>query len=59
MESNLDVNLIIQAFQEKLTQVITELIVKEATVKHLTAQIQQLEASQNSEVGISIEKKEK
>lgn len=44
-ESNLDVNLIIQTFQEKVSQLITELVVKEATIKQLSLQIQQLQAS--------------
>lgn len=37
--SNLDINLVLACFQEKLTQIMTELIVKEATIKQLTAQI--------------------
>jgi hypothetical protein len=44
-ESNLDVNLIIQTFQEKVSQLITELVVKEATIKQLSLQIQQLQAT--------------
>jgi hypothetical protein len=32
-ESNLDVNLIIAIFQEKLNSLMTELIIKEATIK--------------------------
>jgi hypothetical protein len=43
-ESNLDVNLIIQTFQEKVSQLITELVVKEATIKQMSLQIQQLQA---------------
>lgn len=35
-ESNLDVNLIIMSFQEKLSQLTTELVIKDATIKHLT-----------------------
>lgn len=42
-ESNLDVNLIIQTFQEKVSQLITELVVKEATIKQLSLQVQQLQ----------------
>ena len=42
-DANLDVNLIIQTFQEKVTQLMTELVVKEATVKQLSLQIQQLQ----------------
>jgi len=39
-DSNLDINLIIATFQEKLSQVMTELIIKEATIKQLTAIIE-------------------
>lgn len=35
-EPNLDINLIIASFQEKLSQLITEIVVKDATIKHLT-----------------------
>lgn len=41
-ESNLDVNIVIQTFQEKLNQTITDLVIKEALVKQLTLQIQEL-----------------
>lgn len=41
-EQNLDINLIIQSFQEKLNQLTTELVVKEATIKQLTTQLEQL-----------------
>jgi len=41
-EQNLDVNLIIQSFQEKTTALVTEVVVKDATIKQLTAQIQDL-----------------
>jgi hypothetical protein len=40
--SNLDINLIIQTFQEKISQLIVELVVKEATIKQLTDQIRQM-----------------
>jgi hypothetical protein len=40
-ESNLDVNLIIQSFQEKVSQLMTELVIKEATIKQLVSQVQQ------------------
>ena len=39
-DSNLDINLIIATFQEKLSQIMTELIIKEATIKQLTAIIE-------------------
>lgn len=40
--SNLDVNIVISCFQEKLSQVMTELIVKEATIKQLLTQIEKI-----------------
>jgi hypothetical protein len=40
-EQNLDINLIMQAFQEKVSQLTTELVVKEATIKQLTMQLAQ------------------
>ena len=40
-DQNLDVNLIIQAFQEKVTQLTMDNIVKDATIKQLTMQLQQ------------------
>ena len=43
-EQNLDINLIMQAFQEKVSQLITELVVKEATIKQLTMQLAQAQA---------------
>lgn len=39
-DQNLDVNLIIQSFQEKINQLMTESIVKDATIKQLSAQLQ-------------------
>jgi hypothetical protein len=43
-EQNLDINLIVQAFQEKVSQLITELVVKEAAIKQLTMQLAQPQA---------------
>jgi len=40
--SGLDVNLIIAGFQEKLSQAMTELVVKDATIKQLLLQIEKL-----------------
>lgn len=48
-ETNLDVNLIIQTFQEKLSQLTTDLVIKEATIKQLTNVIQQLETQVNND----------
>ena len=41
-DSNLDVNLIIQSFQEKIAQLITELVVKDATIKQLSLQLESI-----------------
>lgn len=38
-DQNLDINLIIQAFQEKASQMITEIVVKDATIKSLQQQL--------------------
>ena len=42
MENNLDINLIIQSFQEKVSQLMVEIVVKEATIKQLTDEIRNL-----------------
>jgi hypothetical protein len=41
-DQNLDINLVVQAFQEKINQLMTENIVKDATIKQLTATIQSM-----------------
>lgn len=38
--SNLDINLIIASFQEKLSQLMTEVVIKDATIRQLTAIIE-------------------
>lgn len=38
-DQNLDINLIIQSFQEKASQMITEIVVKDATIKSLQQQL--------------------
>ncbi len=42
MEKNLDINLIIESFQEKISQLMVELVVKEATIKQLLNEIKEL-----------------
>ena len=59
IDSNLDINLIIATFQEKLSQVMTELIVKEATIKQLSLQIQQAEMNKDDFSVPQTTKKEK
>lgn len=41
-DPGLDVNLIISSFQEKLSQLMTELVVKEATIKQLLTTIEKM-----------------
>lgn len=38
-DQNIDVNLIISSFQEKISQLITEVVVKDATIKQLSQQL--------------------
>lgn len=40
--SELDINLIILSFQEKIGQLMTELVVKDATIKQLTSIINKM-----------------
>ena len=46
-ENNLDINLVIQTFQEKVNQLMNDLIIKEATIKQLLAQIQHLQVNED------------
>ena len=39
-DQNLDINLIIQVFQDKVSQLMMENIIKDATIKQLTNQIE-------------------
>jgi hypothetical protein len=39
-DQNIDVNLIIQSFQERINQLTTEAIIKDATIKQLMLQIE-------------------
>lgn len=41
-ESNLDINIIIATFQEKLSNLMTELVIKEATIKQQANLIKRL-----------------
>lgn len=56
-EQNIDVNLILQAFQEKVAQLTSELILKEATIKHLNNYI--IQNLENVKTNDKKEKKEK
>ena len=48
MNNDIDVNILVQTFNERMAQMMTEIIIKEATIKQLTAQIEQLTAQQKT-----------
>jgi SMC interacting uncharacterized protein involved in chromosome segregation len=48
MNNDLDVNILVQTFNERMAQMMTEIVIKEATIKQLTAQIEQLTAQQKA-----------
>jgi uncharacterized coiled-coil protein SlyX len=59
-DQNIDINLIVQSFQERISQLTTEVVVKDATIKQLTLQLTEKQ-SQNDGLETPIEstKKEK
>lgn len=48
MNNDLDINILVQTFNERMSQMMTEIVIKEATIKQLTAQIEQLTAQQKT-----------
>ena len=48
MNNDLDINILVQTFNERMAQMMTEIVIKEATIKQLTAQIEQLTAEQKT-----------
>lgn len=56
-DQNIDVNLILQAFQERIAQLTSELVLKEATIKHLNNYI--IQNLENVKTNDKKEKKEK
>ena len=48
MNNDLDINILVQTFNERMAQMMTEIVIKEATIKQLTAQIEQLTAQQKA-----------
>ena len=48
MNNDLDINILVQTFNERMAQMMTEIVIKEATIKQLTAQIEQLTAQQKT-----------
>jgi uncharacterized coiled-coil protein SlyX len=58
-ETNLDVNIIIQTFQEKIAQLTTDLVVKEATIKQLNAMLTQMSNHTHEDDNVKEIKKDK
>lgn len=48
MENNLDVNVLVQVFNERIAQMSSDLIVKDTLIRQLTAKIEELESEANS-----------
>lgn len=58
MNSDLDINILVQTFNERMSQMMTEIVIKEATIKQLTAQIQQLTENQKTVKQSKVDKPE-
>jgi len=48
MNNDLDINILVQTFNEKMSQMMTEIVIKEATIKQLTAQIEKMSTQQKT-----------
>jgi hypothetical protein len=59
-DQNIDINLIVQSFQERISQLTTEVVVKDATIKQLTLQLNKTQLqSDGFEAPVESIKKEK
>jgi len=58
-EANLDINLVIQTFQEKIAQLTTDLVVKEATIKQLNAMLVQMSNHTHENENVSVTESKK
>jgi len=58
-EQNLDINLVIQTFQEKIAQLTTDLVVKEATIKQLNNMLAQMANHTHDSENVTETKKDK
>jgi hypothetical protein len=59
-DQNIDINLIVQSFQEKISQLTTEVVIKDATIKQLTLQLNKTQLqSDGFEAPVESIKKEK
>lgn len=48
MNNDIDINILVQTFNERMSQMMTEIVIKEATIKQLTAQIEKLTTQQKT-----------
>lgn len=48
MNNDIDINILVQTFNEKMAQMMTEIVIKEATIKQLTAQIEKMSTQQKT-----------
>jgi hypothetical protein len=48
MNNDIDINILVQTFNEKMSQMMTEIVIKEATIKQLTAQIEKMSTQQKT-----------
>jgi hypothetical protein len=48
-EQNIDVNLIIESFQERISQLLTEVVVQNATIKQLMSKLEELNKLKNTD----------
>jgi hypothetical protein len=59
-DQNIDINLIVQSFQERISQLTTEVVIKDATIKQLTLQLNKTQLqSDGFEAPVESIKKEK
>jgi hypothetical protein len=59
-DQNIDINLIVQSFQERVFQLTTEVVIKDATIKQLTLQLNKTQLqSDGFEAPVESIKKEK
>ena len=54
---NLDANVVIQVFSERLNTLTTELVIRDATIRQLTAQIESLTAANATKAATTSSKK--
>jgi hypothetical protein len=48
-DQNIEVNLIIESFQERINQLLTEVVIKDATIKQLMSKLEELNKLKNTD----------